>query len=88
MLNLLKCFAVDEESRFFVHRNRDLKQKILKLLMIKYMAITIKSIPILERREAERFIQKAESSQRNSATINFSEQVKTTKEILNKAKML
>lgn len=51
------------------------------------MAITIKSIPILERREAERFIQKAESSQKKSATINFSEQVKTTKEILNKAKM-
>jgi hypothetical protein len=52
------------------------------------MAITIKSIPTLERKEAERFIKKAEISAKKSATIDFSEQVKTTKAILSKAKML
>jgi len=52
------------------------------------MAIAIKSIPTLERREAERFIKKAESSEKKSATIDFSEQVKTTKAILDKAKIL
>jgi hypothetical protein len=52
------------------------------------MAIAIKGIPTLKREEAKRFIQKAMISEKRISTIDFSEQVKTTKAILNKAKML
>lgn len=54
----------------------------------KNMAIAIKSIPTLKNKVAQRFVHKAETAVINRATVDFSEQVKTTQAILNKAKLL
>jgi hypothetical protein len=51
------------------------------------MAITIKSIPILESKAAKQFTQKAEAAFKNKASINFSKQVNITASILSKAKL-
>ena len=51
------------------------------------MAITIKCIPILRSNDAKNFIRKADSSIKNRATVNFSQQVKTSLAILEKAQM-
>lgn len=51
------------------------------------MAIAIKSIPILESRDAKAFIQKADAKSKKRATVNFSKQVTASKAILEKAKL-
>lgn len=52
------------------------------------MAITIKSIPTLRDNDAISFIDKADASVANRATVDFSQQVKTAHAILKKAQML
>jgi hypothetical protein len=49
------------------------------------MAIVIKSIPTLQKKEAKVFIRKADAKVSQRATVNFSMQVKDTYEILKKA---
>ena len=51
------------------------------------MAIAIKSIPTLKEKEAKTFVEKADASVSKRATVNFSQQVKATNHILDKAKM-
>jgi len=51
------------------------------------MAITIKSIPVLKQRVARSFVDKAEASLSQRATIDFSKQIESAKRILEKAKM-
>ena len=52
------------------------------------MAITIKSIPTLKSKEAQRFVHNADSAVKQRATVDFSKQVKATHSILSKAKLL
>jgi hypothetical protein len=49
------------------------------------MAIAIKNIPVLSSSSAKTFIQKAEVASKKRA-VNFSSQVKSAKNILDKAK--
>lgn len=51
------------------------------------MAIAIKNIPVLNSSSARTFIQKAEDASRKKAVVNFSSQVKSAKNILDKAKL-
>lgn len=52
------------------------------------MAITIKSIPTLKSKEAQRFVSNADRAVKQRATVDFSAQVKSANSILRKAKML
>ena len=51
------------------------------------MATKIKSIPVLKTSEAKRFIEKANIAFSKRGTIDFSNEVKSTIDILKKAKM-
>lgn len=51
------------------------------------MAITIKSIPTLKKKEAKLFVKRADATVSKRATVNFSRQVQDTQVILKKAKM-
>jgi hypothetical protein len=51
------------------------------------MAITIKSIPVLKSEAADSFVKQADKKVAKRATVDFSEQVKITQDILKKAKM-
>lgn len=54
----------------------------------KLMAIAIKSIPVLERKDARRFIKDAEETYRNrSNAIDVTEQVREMRKIMAKAKI-
>ncbi|NLJ00208.1 MAG: hypothetical protein GX371_03525 [Bacteroidales bacterium] len=50
------------------------------------MALAIKSIPPVTGKDAERFIQAAERAERNQASIDFTEQSKITRAILEKSR--
>lgn len=50
------------------------------------MAISIKSIPTLKGKEAERFVAKANEASEERGTVDFSRQIKMCAEILKKAK--
>ena len=51
------------------------------------MAIAIKSVPVLTGAVAKRFNQRAANALKNKHTVDFSEQVKITEQILAKAKI-
>jgi len=51
------------------------------------MAIAIKSIPVLQDKDAKRFIDAAQKASSKKATIDFSRQIESAKRILEKAKM-
>jgi len=51
------------------------------------MAIEIKTIPILYKEDAKKFIEKADKAYLNKGTIDFSKQIKSANNILEKAKM-
>jgi len=51
------------------------------------MAIAIKSIPTLTEKAAKSFVKQADSSFQKKGTVNFSQEVKTAKSILAKAKL-
>ena len=51
------------------------------------MAITIKSIPVLKSEAAETFVKQTEQKVSKRASVDFSKQVKSAQDILNKAKM-
>jgi hypothetical protein len=51
------------------------------------MAIAIKSIPTLKNKTAKAFIKNAEVANSKKASVNFSNQVASTRSILKKAKM-
>jgi hypothetical protein len=51
------------------------------------MAIAIKSIPTLTKKEAETFVSKAKTKSAERATVNFSVQVQSSRSVLKKAKM-
>lgn len=57
-------------------------------LIIKIMAIAIKSIPTLKGNDARSFIRAANEAESKRATIDYSRQAKTARSILGKAKML
>lgn len=50
------------------------------------MALAIKSIPPVTGKDAERFIQAAEKAEKNRASIDFTEQSKITRAILEKSR--
>lgn len=50
------------------------------------MAIAIKNIPPLKGKEAKRFVDAAETAERNRATVDFSKQVLIARSILEKSK--
>jgi hypothetical protein len=50
------------------------------------MALAIKSIPPVTGKDAERFIKAAEKAERSRASIDFTEQIKTARAILEKSK--
>lgn len=50
------------------------------------MAITIKNIPVLKEKEAEKFIERAENKLALKHSVNFEKEVNTAKAILEKAK--
>jgi hypothetical protein len=52
------------------------------------MAIVIKSIPTLNGKDAERFIQAANKAESKPATVDFSKQAQIARKILEKAKKL
>lgn len=52
----------------------------------KIMAIVIKSVPILEKSEAQRFEQQAAASLSKKASVKFTKQHQITSKILAKAK--
>jgi len=56
------------------------------LLKQSTMALTIKSIPPVTGKDAERFIQAAEKAEKNRASIDFTEQIKITHAILEKSR--
>lgn len=51
------------------------------------MAISIKSVPTLKGKTAEKFITNANAAREKRATIDFSKQVKSCASILSKAKI-
>lgn len=51
------------------------------------MAIAIKSIPILQNKDASSFIKKANTSFAKRGTVDYSQQVKNARAILSKAKV-
>ncbi len=57
--------------------------KITKPLSI--MTATIKSVPTLKGKVAEDFVEKAELSAKSKGSVNFSKQVKSATDILNKS---
>jgi hypothetical protein len=57
-------------------------------LLIKIMAIAIKSIPTLKGNDAKSFVRAASKAESKRATIDYSRQAKTARSILGKAKML
>ena len=52
------------------------------------MAIEIRSIPNLNGKDAERFIQAANKAENKPATVDFSKQTKIARKILEKSKNL
>jgi len=51
------------------------------------MAIAIKNIPVLNNSSARAFVQKADNASKKTSVVNFSSQVKSAKNILDKAKL-
>jgi|LakMenEpi03Aug12_release.lakeMendotaPanAssembly.Ray.scaffolds.fasta_scaffold6043595_1 hypothetical protein len=51
------------------------------------MAIAIKSVPVLLDDTAAKFIEKANENKQKGAYIDFSEELKVTRRILQKSKM-
>lgn len=51
------------------------------------MAISIKSVPTLTGKTAERFVKKTNKAIEERATVNFSKQVKSCASILSKAQI-
>ena len=51
------------------------------------MAIKIKSVPVLKGKLARDFVRKAKANLARRGTIDFSREIKTTREILRKANM-
>lgn len=51
------------------------------------MAIAIKNIPTLNKKEAEAFIKKAETTYSNKASVDFTRQVQSANSILAKANL-
>lgn len=52
------------------------------------MALTIKSIPVLKEKEAEKFVKMAEKSFSKGSTVDFSKELVKAHAILKKAKMM
>lgn len=52
------------------------------------MAIPIRSIPILEGKDAKRFNEKADKAFKKGATVDFGKQAEIARAILKKANML
>lgn len=52
------------------------------------MAMTIKEIPVLEGKEAERFMKKAEKAYKNRGKVDYSKQIKDAIAILKKSNMM
>lgn len=52
------------------------------------MALTIKSIPVLKEKEAEKFVKMATKATSKSSTVDFSKELKKTHAILKKANMM
>jgi ribosomal protein L7/L12 len=52
------------------------------------MAIPIRSVPTLKGKEAKEFVKKADEAYKNRASIDFSEEIKKSRIILEKAGML
>ena len=51
------------------------------------MALVIKSIPVLQAKEATKFVRKADANSSNKGTVDFSAQIAQTSKILDKAKL-
>jgi len=51
------------------------------------MAIAIKSIPTLKKDAAKAFVENAEAATSKGATVNFSKQAASTRNILKKAEL-
>lgn len=59
----------------------------IRLNEYKDMAISIKSVPTLTGKNAERFVVNTNKAIEKRATVNFSKQVKSCASILSKAKI-
>ena len=51
------------------------------------MAIAIKNIPVLNNSSAKAFVKQADNASKKTTVVNFSSQVKSAKNILEKAKL-
>ncbi len=51
------------------------------------MAITIKNIPVLNNSSAKSFVVMADNASKKTVVVNFSSQVKSAKNILEKSKL-
>ena len=79
--NIKSNFYIDNSFIF------DKKYNFAHAKRQQVMAIAIKNIPVLNNASAKAFVKQADNASKKTTVVNFSSQVKSAKNILDKAKL-